>query len=265
MKENMENIFLQYNISAWSACSFSLFKDKLIQCRAKEKLPQNAKSILCVLFPYLLPDQYYHHRNVSRYAVSKDYHIIAGDILKRISDDLSVLYPNAEFVPFIDNSPLPEVEVAVTCGLGVIGDNGLLITPTFGSWVFIGAIVTNAAIETKNHKIKPCLQCGACRAYCPNQAITAEGINTQQCLSHITQKKDELTKEEQRLIKQTGIYWGCDICQEVCPMNANAKVTPIEAFYEEPRAYVSLEDDISNYAYTWRGKKVIHRNLLLTE
>lgn len=101
--------------------------------------------MLALLFPYRFPDDD-PGRNLSRYACVEDYHQAGGRVLRALAEDLAILWPGRAFEPFLDNSPLPEVYAAALCGLGVVGDNGLLIHPRYGSYVFIGTIVTDAPL-----------------------------------------------------------------------------------------------------------------------
>ncbi len=245
----------------WGVCSFDKIKDGLIDCRAKSRLPENAKSVIVACFPYLLNESEYLNRNVSKYAVVTDYHDVAASRLETAISQLKKLYPDSEFAAFADNSPVPEVTAACCAGLGVRGDNTLLITEKYGSYVFIGEIVTSADLKAADAEPKFCLKCGKCKKLCPSGAIGENGFDKSICLSEITQKKCLLTEKEEQLMKACGCVWGCDICQDVCPMNENAAVTEIEEFLSSPNAHVSSGCDLSGRAYEWRGRKVIERNI----
>jgi epoxyqueuosine reductase QueG len=73
--------------------------------------------------------------------------------------------------------------------------------------------------------------------------------------------KGELSSENIDLIKESGCIWGCDVCQDVCPMNKNASVTPIEEFKNTAVSNFVFNGNIDGRAYNWRGRKVIERNL----
>lgn len=242
-------------------CSFDKIKDGLIDCRAKSRLPRNPQTVIVACFPYLLDESLYKNRNVSRYAVVTDYHEVATAKLKKAAEELEKLFPDDEFAFFADNSPIPEVRAACYAGLGARGDNSLLITEKYGSYVFIGAIVTTVKSEFSEHEIKSCLKCGKCRKACPSGAISVTGFERTLCLSEITQKKGVLTPKEEQLMKECGCVWGCDICQDVCPMNKNAAATEIKEFLDSPVAYVSSGCGLEGRAYEWRGRKVIERNI----
>lgn len=244
----------------WGICSFDCVSDRLIECRAKGRLPENSRSIIVACFPYLLPEKAYENANVSKYAVVTDYHDVAINRLQNACYRLAELYPSNRFVPFADNSPIPEVSAALASGLGVLGKNTLIITEKYGSYVFIGEIVTDLELDAHNSAVSECIGCGKCISACPSRAI-GNGIDTEKCLSAITQKKGELSEKEKALMKECGCVWGCDICQDVCPMNKNAAATTIEEFLSDPIPLLTENTDPVGRAYAWRGRKVIDRNL----
>ena len=129
-------------IPIFGCCPFEPLRPQILECRAKERLPADAKSIFVALFPYAMEEAAYQGGNLSRYAAVGDYHEIVPQYLKRAVSALEQAFPEEAFVPFTDNSPIPEVRAAALAGLGRIGQNGLLIHERYGSWVFIGEIVT---------------------------------------------------------------------------------------------------------------------------
>ncbi len=232
-----------------------------LNCRAKSRIPQNAKSVITYLFPYYLGEKFYEGSNISKYAVSEDYHNIVSVYLEKISEKLQEQYPENVFETFCDNSPVNEVEAARLCGLGVKGRNTLLINNDYGSFIFIGEVITDKEFsEYSLPEDRTCLGCGLCEKNCPENALAKFSLNKEKCFSHISQKKGELSKEEEKLFNKRESIWGCDICQNICPMNKNIKATPIKEFYETAKANFQLGDSIENRAFSWRGEKVIERN-----
>ena len=75
------------------------------------------------------------------------------------------------------------------------------------------------------------------------------------------QRKGELSDSEIALMRKYNTAWGCDICQDICPMNKDAATTQIEEFLSDPVPVLSDETPLEGRAYAWRGKKVISRNL----
>ncbi len=233
---------------------------------------QSPQSVICFLVPYYTGDG----ENISTYAVSKDYHLYMNDLFSRVCQKLSAHYVGEAFVGYADHSPIDERHAALSCGLGVLGKNRLLINQEYGSYVFIGAIFSSMTVEslgTANQTppstdgaFDTCLRCGACLRACKSGTLRDEGCD---CLSNITQKKGELTEDEAALVRSCGSVWGCDACQTVCPMNTR-KETPIPFFHEDrltnvdEQTLLHMEDDVfRSRAYAWRGKAPILRNVRL--
>lgn len=254
---------MQTAAPSFGVCRFDSVRDKLIDCRAKRLIPDNAKSVITAVFPYLLEKKIYENSNISKYAVVKDYHSVISERLEKSCEKLREEFPDESFVCFADNSPIPEVYCAALCSLGVIGDNGLLITPDYGSYVFIGEIVTSLPCFGEETAAKGCLHCGKCAKACPSKALDSKDFGS--CLSAVTQKKGDLSEDEQSLIVSSGCAWGCDVCQSVCPMNSHVKLSEIEEFILSAVPVVDADSPIEGRAFAWRGKKVIERNLALFE
>jgi len=254
--KTIRTVLTENRISEFGICDFNVFKNRLQDCRAASRIPTGAKSIIVVLFPYKCKEET--PKNICRYATVADYHIVCGNILQTCSESLKKIFRDNSFEWFIDSSPIKEVEAAVRAGLGVRGKNGLLINPTYGSFVFIGEIVTDLKLESTGFS-GVCIGCNRCEEMCPTGSIKS-GDKTN-CLSAISQKKSELTQRQEALIRNSGCIWGCDICQNVCPMNSGSKLTDISEFLESYVYEFKQNDDIENRAFAWRGRKVIDRNL----
>ena len=218
-------------------------------------------SVIVAAFPYLLPEECYAGRNVSRYAVPRDYHDICGARLEKACALLREAFPGEEFRWHRDNNALPEVELAIKAGVGVRGRHNLLITEEYGSWVFLGEIVSSAKlIRNSEFGIWNCDGCNACVRACPTGALGEDGFDKAKCLSFITQRRGGLSPEEEALLREEGTVWGCDACQEACPHNRNARVDPLPEFLREPVAHVTENTPIEGRAYAWRGAGVVRRN-----
>lgn len=250
MKSTITDILSNYGIKNVGFCAFSDVKDHLLDCRAKSRLPQNSKTIIICAFPYKVKENT--PKFLSRYAAVPDYHIICGDMLENVCQKLKSKYKDNNFEWFCDNSPIPEVHTAAVAGLGVKGDNGLLITKEYGSFVFLGEIVTDLEIACENN-YNECSHCGRCKHECP------VALNKENCLSNISQKK-KVTDKELEILKQNNILWGCDICQNACPVNIDVKCTDIAEFINSYRDEYKIGEDTQCRPYTWRGEQVIKRN-----
>lgn len=216
------------------------------------------KSVIMLLVPYYAGE--FDGRNISRYAVPRDYHLYFKDLYSRLECSFKKKYPQYSFKGFADHSPIGETYAAAKCGLGVVGDMFQLINEKYGSYTFIGEIFTDAEFDSCDlMDVEFCNHCGACKNACPCE----DG-----CLSEITQKKGSLTEDDEKLILASGCFWGCDICREVCPMNGSPVITPIEFFKKDLTPCLTSEiienmskEEFSSRAYSWRGKKTILRNL----
>ncbi len=248
MKEKISKIFADCSIPQVGFFDLGVLDGKYIPCRAVSRIPENARTAIMCVFPYKVED--IPPENISRYAAVPDYHTVCGGMLEKVCQKLCAAFPEQKFVPFIDNSPIPEVSAAAYAGLGVRGKNGLLITEKWGSFVFIGEVVTDLEIECEDLSGE-CIGCGKCTAACPKTDI---------CLSDLSQKKGELTGDQYELLRQNNIVWGCDICAEVCPMNKGAQNTEIPEFIAGYRRRYTVGEDIAGRAYAWRGEKTVRRN-----
>ena len=124
---------------------------------------------------------------------------------------------------FVDSAPVMERALARNAGLGWIGKNSLLLNRRYGSWFFIGTIITDLELEYDTPTREYCGDCTRCIDACPTGAIVADKIiDSRLCISYLTieNKKDSIPEEFRG---KTGNYaFGCDICQDVCPWNNNA-------------------------------------------
>ncbi len=239
----------------------------------KNGLTQNRGTVVFALIPYRTPACDDKNKNVSAYAVSRDYHLFWQQTADRILPLLRESYPERTFAAFADHSPFAEVDAAAKAGLGVVGTNGLLLTEKYSSFVFIGSIVID--VESNDVGTIPacaphCENCGACKRACPARTGGT-------CLSAVTQQKTEPTSAEWDAILCTGILWGCDVCQDVCPYTEKAKeagtiYTKIPFFYNNTIsrltcAYVqnATDAELKERAWSWRGRDVILRNLKRAE
>jgi len=227
-------------------------------------------SVIIFTLPYFAGNE---KGNISLYARGWDYHKVMGDIQKRIAKFLLEKYKDAEFAFYSDISPYKESALAAAAGLGVLGLNNLLITEKYGSFVFIGEVLTTIGFERFDElsDIKFCDKCGKCKTACFSGALNRE-FNKDLCISYITQKKGDLTKEEQNLIIKSPYIWGCDLCQLACPLNQNISKTHLKEFNENLILNLGLKDimDLSNRAFLkkykdsafkWRGISPLKRNL----
>lgn len=262
MNIEMKNLFAAEKIECVGILPFSACKiihPELLSRKTKGWHPESA---IVFLVPYYSGE--HPERNLSLYAVPRDYHLYFHQLYGRLEAKLQELYPGFHFCGFADHSPIGEVGAAAKAGLGVIGDKCQLINEKYGSYTFIGEILTDLRFGAYDlTEVAFCTRCGACTRACPAP---------NDCLSDRTQRKGELSAETVSLIKSTGIAWGCDLCQSCCPMNQNAAVTPISFFRENLIACPSAaqveamsKEEFASRAFSWRGRKTILRNLNIWE
>ena len=215
--------------------------------------------------------------NLSLYARGGDYHTVVTARLNIVCNFLSQDCPKYSFLPAADNSPLPEREAARLAGLGMMGRHGLLILPPYGTYVFLGTILTDAPLPVSECAPAPdCPGCGRCISACPGGALGKDGFDIDRCLSHLTQKKGALTAEEESLIAAHPLVWGCDCCQRACPFNEQPALSPLPEFTEGLTDTLTAADldGLTNRAFrekygarafAWRGPAVLRRNLELQD
>ena len=111
----VEEAILPLGVEHFGFCPLEALSG-LLDCRGKRLLPPAGSAIL-LLLPYYGGE--FPERNLARYALCDDYHRIAGDILEEIIAPLAAAFPAEKFLPFVDSSPIPEVEAGVLAGLGL--------------------------------------------------------------------------------------------------------------------------------------------------
>ncbi|MGC9312461.1 MAG: epoxyqueuosine reductase [Sediminispirochaetaceae bacterium] len=228
-----------------------------------ERILPGAETVLTMVFPYyqeipvsrlhMEADRQFDTGRIARYAWGRDYHRVIRKKLKNLIYELRGLstgkgQPNAEFRGFVDSGPLDERVFTARARLGHIGRNGLLINPRYGSWVFLAEIITTFELSASgegrasgsgaggdNGQAAEITSAGAttgcppgcrrCRQYCPTGAIRPDGsFDARRCISYLTIEHDgPIPLELRPLIGDR--FFGCDTCQEVCPLNRGIKPT----------------------------------------
>ena len=176
---------------------------------------------------------------ISRYAWGADYHHVVGEKLDALSSALRERFDEPfESRPYVDTGPVQERILAKYAGLGWLGKNTLLINQRMGSWMFLGAILTtlDLAPTLGEGEMPPPDLCGTCRRCldaCPTGAFVEPYVmDARRCISYLTIEFRGSIPEEFREPIGRHVF-GCDICQDVCPWNRRAPVTPEQRF--QPR------------------------------
>ena len=206
-------------------------------------LVEGAKSVICVALNYF-PSTFRkpHDPYFSYYAYGEDYH----DVMKHKLRELAT-YINDNICPiegrqFTDSAPVLERYWAQQAGIGFIGKNTQLIIPGKGSYFFLGELIIDIELIPDEPMSNKCGACRNCLTYCPSKALVyPNGLNANSCISYQTIENRESFISEPALSAIGNQVYGCDICQQVCPHNRNAKgnttpeLQPSEAFLKLDR------------------------------
>lgn len=204
----------------------------------------------------------------------EDYHTILRDKLSKLEDFLKEKVEGARCKSMVDTGELSDRAVAERAGIGWSGKNCSIITPEFGSYVYLGEMITNIPFEPDTPVEDQCGDCRKCLDVCPTGALVSAGqLNAKRCISFLTQTKDYLPDEFKGKIGNR--VYGCDSCQTICPKNKGIDFHFHEEMEPEPEAAKPLLEPIlrlSNRAFkerfghmagSWRGKKPIQRNAII--
>lgn len=183
----------------------------------------DVKSVIMLGFPYEnlpAPESKPGFGTLSRYAVGEDYHRVIRRRLKELGRFLLAECPGTSVRGVVDTAPLLERDFGCLGGLGWIGKNTCLLHPDHGSYLFLAALLTSADLESDQPFGEDlCGSCSACLRACPTGALVAPRVlDARRCLSYLTIELRGFITEELR--PHVGDwFFGCDICQEVCPWN----------------------------------------------
>lgn len=208
-----------------------------------------ARSVVCVALNYFQgePAADPSWSPVARYAWGRDYHAV---MTPRLNDLAAYLAEagGAASKGYVDTGPVLERDLAARAGLGWVGKNTMLLHPELGSWFFIGALLTTAALDFDEAVPDRCGSCRACLDACPTDAFVAPYVlDARRCISYLT--IEHRGAIDSALEGALGPWqFGCDICQSVCPWNRKAPPTREPAFlpaapYPEAARIVGMSDE----------------------
>jgi epoxyqueuosine reductase len=222
-----------------------------------------ARSVVVVALNYYTSNQ--HHDNgatgkVSRYAWGDDYHQVLNEKLQSLLDWIKEQRPETQGKICVDIQPVMDKAWAVRAGLGWLGKHSNVITPEFGSWVFIGELLLNLELDYDTEQIEDhCGTCTMCIDACPTQAIVEPYVvDSAKCISYATIELRDPDIPVELQEKLSGWLYGCDICQDVCPWNRFEQVTSEQRFQpREGNVNARLEDIVQltheSYVERFRG------------
>ena len=206
------------------------------------------QSVISVALNYYTPHQRPEGKKygkIARYGWGRDYHKVMSKKLKALSRWLQKQETGVEAKYYSDTGPVQEKVWAQRAGIGWIGKNGNLITREYGSWVFLGEVLTNLVLEPDKPHGEYCGTCTRCLQSCPTSAFPKPFVvDANRCIAYhtIENRGKEIPKE----INLAGWVAGCDICQEVCPWNQRfAKETDVADFQPYPGNVAPLLTDLA--------------------
>lgn len=203
-----------------------------------------------------------------------DYHTVLRDRLAKLEQFISSRISNAKTQSMVDTGELSDRAVAERAGIGWSAKNCSVITPEFGSYVYLGEIITNIPFAPDVPMEDECGDCRLCIDVCPTGALIEGGqLNAQRCIAFLTQTKTTLPDEFRAKIGNR--IYGCDTCQTVCPKNKGKLNMHQLEFKPDPEIAKPLllpllkmsnkefKSTFGHVSGSWRGKKPIQRNAIL--
>lgn len=211
---------------------------------------------------------------MARSAWGRDYHHVLREAMSRLEEYIKERVPDAKLESMVDTGALVDRAVSQRAGIGFSAKNCAIISPKFGSWIFLGEMVTNIPFPPDTPVTEDCGECTKCIDACPTGALVGPGqLNAQRCVSFLTQTKGFLDEEAMRKIGNR--LYGCDTCQIVCPKNRGKNWTHQEDFKPDPEKAKPLllpildmsnrefKETFGDTSAAWRGRKPIQRNAVI--
>ncbi len=196
-----------------------------------------AKTVIMTAYNYFTP---FRHEvtyspgkgKLSRYAWGSEYQAIILPKLKQVCAAISETHRGSNSVCYVDTGSVLEKQWAVRAGIGWQGKSGLIITKEYGSWIFLGTIITDVEFEPDYPIKNYCGSCTLCMDSCPTGALVRPSVlDARKCLSYWTIEASP-DREIPSVVanKAQGWIYGCDACQNVCPWNMKQAPTKEELF-----------------------------------
>jgi epoxyqueuosine reductase len=224
-----------------------------------------ARSILMTAFahpPPPPPDPDWRERltgRIAAYAIGSDYHRRLGNALEAWAARLRAAFPCARFLAYVDTGPLLEREWAMRAGLGWIGKHTLVLDRARGSYVLLGALLTDLEVEEPPAPADHCGTCTRCGVACPTGALDhAYTMDPRRCISYLTIELRGAMPIALRGQLDNWIF-GCDLCQQACPWNDGASAAWSHELTPFLPALLAMDDAAFRARYrqtvVWRAKR----------
>ena len=219
-------------------------EDRVLNASSPNRLLPEAQSIISLAVSY-----YYSPRRqnvlelrgkVARYAWGLDYHPLLKGKARQLVNFMQSQFNSCHNRIFVDDGPLLERAVAERSGIAWYGKNTMMITRGHGSWVLLAEILTDLSLPEDLPMKKNCGACTMCIDKCPTGALTPYALDNQKCISFWTIEHKGIIPREIRPLIGTWVF-GCDLCQDVCPVNRNVQQTNETAFLRASTHIDSLD------------------------
>jgi len=211
---------------------------------------------------------------LARSAWGRDYHYVLREAMQKLEDFIRERVPEAVIESMVDTGALVDRAVAERAGIGFSAKNCMIISPKWGSWIYLGDMVTNIPFPPDTPVTEDCGECTKCIDACPTGALVGPGqLDAQRCVSFLTQTKGLLEEEQMRKIGNR--LYGCDTCQIVCPKNRGKSWDHNKQLLPDPEITKPLllpildltnrefKEKFGESAAAWRGKKPMQRNAII--
>jgi epoxyqueuosine reductase len=185
--------------------------------------------------PYSTESRQTGRAHIARYAWGDDYHDVLLERMEALLAWMRLASDEPfEARPYVDTGPVQERVYARHAGIGWIGKNSCVISPTIGSWTLLAEIICSLPLELDEPGFDQCGACTLCLEACPTQALVAPGVlDAGRCVSYLTIELRSAIPDPLQQAVGTHVY-GCDVCQEVCPWNAVAPVSEDPVWQPRP-------------------------------
>lgn len=255
------------------------FEEENIDLRIHPNLHlEEGKSIIAIGISYNVDNKTVENPklkgSLSRASWGLDYHQVLERKMEELIEEIKKVQ-KFNYKYFVDKGPLIDREIAKQAGMGWYGKNCSIINNDFGSFFFIGYILTDLELEEDEAIKEECGDCTLCIQGCPVGAIEDNYIiNANKCIAFLTQTKDKIPYELREKIG-TKIY-GCDTCQLICPKNKGVSRGKNQNFLPHDTGgvidideliFISNEDFKKKYGSmsgSWRGKNILRRNAIIS-
>ena len=203
-----------------------------------------------------------------------DYHVLVRQKLALLESFIQERIPGAITKSMVDTGELSDRAVAERAGIGWSAKNCSIISPEFGSYIYLGEMITNLPFEPDSPIEDQCGSCRKCLDACPTGALVDGGqINAKICIAYFTQTKEMIPEEYRKKIGNR--VYGCDSCQTACPKNKGINFHLHEEMEPDPEiakpklapllklSNREFKKTFGHLSGAWRGKKPIQRNAVI--